>query len=585
MAKLLWSSTSPGRASFLDTGPDIGVSEPSVGAAFTYRPGEPDPRGMTFASWDDLVTSYLAEATLNPTRPKTIAFDDSIQAVSIPQYLPPGTSVAAALDIVAGTKFTSARPGRQVSVTVANDAVWKLKANALGEAMFQSEQIVWERAAGISTDSWITDSDLGVPATSFKIALLKSQLKNGASAPLYEASTGTPSLDLDMVESAVMVLGTAPVVKTPAGRPLSVRLRAKSLLEQGAVESVGGAVSTLSSEVDTDSLLGVQEALEIPAGSELNGPAASLNVRPSPPLVVLTSAQLKLTGATNVPQILQCFFFGLTANPTNNDALVLTDGTTTETFIFKAAPAGAFQVQIGLTKLLTLYNLAAQITADSALWKGALVQNALTNQEATAIIRKNQTVESYPDRAYTAAPFVSGGPVLGGYRTTAKATKLSYASPVFAALPTGDPGYGIAGFSTVSPLSDGILVSVIDGLTDGIYQALNPVGGVGSGAWNYLVSATDPALVVNASGNFFATRQTRIAVATLTAPDVTTLVLPITFPVGIPLMVRRTDATGGTLTIAPLTGTINGVASITQPVTSGRIYAFDGTNWYSMGGV
>jgi hypothetical protein len=58
--------------------------------------------------------------------------------------------------------------------------------------------------------------------------------------------------------------------------------------------------------------------------------------------------------------------------PTADDSIVITDGTTTETFVFKAASGGAFEVTIGADVNAAMTNLVAKINTDSVAWKGVL---------------------------------------------------------------------------------------------------------------------------------------------------------------------------------------------------------------------
>lgn len=569
--KVLWAPSNPGRAQYLNPS-DIGLGASSVGNTYTYRPGETNPQGNVYSSWTSLIAAYQQEVLETPTRAKTISFDDSLASISIPHI--PG------LQFTSLTSFSSAIPGRVVPVQVQNDTKWQILPDLNLQASFQSASINWTRLAGPSADTWIQEAPA---AGTIKMVFRLGQTLIRNESVLTEAyiPSGLIDFDLDAIESEITAADGSPGVFQVPAAVAQIKSRLKSVIGYNVFSS-SGLLASLTSRVDADSTLGSQPALVSPANVELNGPAASLNVRPGPNYVVLCRDQLVLTGPQDTPQILQGFLFGLTANPTNGDAFVITDGTTSETFTFKAVPAAPFEVNIGANRVLTLISLANTITADSTQWKAALVQNPITDQVGVAIIRNVQAQEFYADRCFALAPFASGSPFVGSFRSSQGVVKLSYAQPDYFALPLTDLGYSFAGFSTVSPLADGTLISVVDGLSDGIYQALNAIGGAGKGTWQYMCSPSDPTLAVSGSGTTAVTRQTRLIVATLAAADNHTLALPSYFPVGVPLLVRRADVTAGTLTLDPVTGTINGLASVPLAAASGGIYACDGTNWFTL---
>ena len=81
---------------------------------------------------------------------------------------------------------------------------------------------------------------------------------------------------------------------------------------------------------------------------------------------LLVEQQLLSNGTSS--GILQGILGSIATNPSNGDTFIITDGTTTETFTFLNTPAGAFDVQIGGTGLITTTNLVSQINTDSTLW-------------------------------------------------------------------------------------------------------------------------------------------------------------------------------------------------------------------------
>lgn len=81
--------------------------------------------------------------------------------------------------------------------------------------------------------------------------------------------------------------------------------------------------------------------------------------------LVLHSDQLLSGGSGGV---LQGILIDVEINPTANDTFIITDGTTTETFTFKASESVAFDVLIGGSAAATLTNLVQAINDDSTLW-------------------------------------------------------------------------------------------------------------------------------------------------------------------------------------------------------------------------
>jgi hypothetical protein len=73
--------------------------------------------------------------------------------------------------------------------------------------------------------------------------------------------------------------------------------------------------------------------------------------------------------------ILQGILGDIAVNPADGDTFIIDDGVTTETFTFKAAPAVAFDVQIGASADATETNLISQINTDSTLWSAVGATN------------------------------------------------------------------------------------------------------------------------------------------------------------------------------------------------------------------
>jgi len=138
--------------------------------------------------------------------------------------------------------------------------------------------------------------------------------------------------------------------------------------------------------------------------------------------------------------ISQAIPFWLTGQPSNNDTLVITDGTTTETFTFKTTATVAFDVEIDGPA--TLANLAAGITADSTLWSG-LLSTALGDLNADTVViyrTDNSSADSFDDRIYGTL----GTQSFGQYVNYNGETDYAESSPT--QLPTVDPAEKQFGF-------------------------------------------------------------------------------------------------------------------------------------------
>lgn len=160
--------------------------------------------------------------------------------------------------------------------------------------------------------------------------------------------------------------------------------------------------------------------------------------------VVLHSSQL-LSGSLG--GVLQAIAAYIATNPTADvDTFVITDGTTTHAWTFKAARAVAFEVAIGVSAAATQTNLIAAIVADSSLWT-AVATTGLGSYFAAApaaqffIHRRAVPTSAGQDRVHGAQTVAAGIKVAAfgqaGY-TTSDATEGN--------IPATDPGAKRFGF-------------------------------------------------------------------------------------------------------------------------------------------
>jgi hypothetical protein len=552
-------------------------------AQFVFQPSGVSKGNNVFTDWQSLADDYnlwktrVAAPGYSGSNKATIVFDDTYAPISIPTL-----AGLADLDFASGTFFESIKASAEGSsstpVSIQDGVVWNIEIDSDAVARFRSQKITWQREApGAAT--WLRAPNPAM--TAFEMLIQGGGLTSASSSPVYTSPPGK-ALVVSLRESTLASTGSAPPLRAAAGASVSLSALQQSSVKVGALSSPG-PISALSSILDASSQAGPQSTLVLPDNVELNGPAASNNVRPGPGMSVLSALQLSTYGATNIPQILQAMAVSFANNPLDGNTLVITDGTTVETFTFLLAAGGPFEVQIGGSLLLTLANLVTQINADSVPWKSDFFDNPQSTTNAAVIIRRTQTVETYPDRVYGTFG-VAVGPVVTDYVRSDGTVLLTYSVSSLVSIPSSDPGESYAGFSTVSPLLDAALVTVLNGRNDGVYQAQNPLVS-GSGRWVYISSPVDSPLLISAAGLHLANRQTRLVVATLAGAVASTVVLQSgIFPVSVPLCIRRTDADGAsTLTILPTSGTIDGLASVPQAVTSGRIICFDGTNWHTVG--
>jgi hypothetical protein len=105
----------------------------------------------------------------------------------------------------------------------------------------------------------------------------------------------------------------------------------------------------------------------------------------------------------------QAGVFYLDGPPVATNTFIITDGTTTETFTFKASETVAFDVAIGGDADATMANLAQAINDDSTLWSAIRAEGleeindgsgSSTAGYVVAIYRTNQSSASFTDRFY-----------------------------------------------------------------------------------------------------------------------------------------------------------------------------------------
>jgi hypothetical protein len=159
--------------------------------------------------------------------------------------------------------------------------------------------------------------------------------------------------------------------------------------------------------------------------------------------VLLVKEQV-LDGASG--GVRQAILIALSAQPTANDTFILTDGTTTETFTFKASESAAFDVAIGGSAAATLTNLIQAINDDSTLWLAVGTTGLdpyFASGYATQGVIYRETTSGANDRVY-------------GTLTTATSIKVvaftaandyNTAAGVETNLPSSDPAAKRFGFS------------------------------------------------------------------------------------------------------------------------------------------
>lgn len=586
MSRILQTPSNPGQAAW---GESAGVSGgPEV---FVYREGA-ITEGSIYGTWDELYEDYRAFVTDSPTAFVSIVFDDA-ETDGAPMTIPaiPGVDVQ---EFTSRTEFTSARnPMNRINVELSSGAAWRVSPDPVafgGRAQTRIRGLSFNRLDGAPSPGSVVGELLSADGDApFRIVLEDAAMLNqNTNGPMVLQNNAQ---DFSILLRNGDLLADQPLIQINETTRMDLLAELRSRVEPNTIVTELFSVPDVSSRLEPDTFLGGQDALELDDGEELNGPSASLNTRPGRSITVLAREQLAVIGAQDNPIIKQAFLFALSDNPNDNDSVTITDGTTSETYTFKAAPAAPTDVQIGVGRKATSQNLAASIVANSALWTAEYVENPQTDAVGVAIIRASQLKERYPDRAFgvdTAGVARVAGPGVGG-----NSLGLSYSLEGSVALPAADPGQGIAGFSAIRPVLDGFFVSVINNRTKGLYQAQNPIGGGGNGRWALVSIPEEPVVFSGSSVDpLVVERGTKLIVVTLAFGIPTgdlTIGLPDTFAPGHLLSIVRTDSVAAsTLTLQPQSGTIDGAANTTVPDVGtkggpvGLNVVFDGTNWWTV---
>ena len=167
---------------------------------------------------------------------------------------------------------------------------------------------------------------------------------------------------------------------------------------------------------------------------------------------LLSDHQLK-TGA-GVAGILAAETVYFNTNPSPNDTIVVTNGTTTETYTFKASRSVAFEVAIGGSAIDTMNNLYTAINTDSVAWISDYAidgLDAINTNGVVIFIEKNAGSGASPSRIYGTWTTQTDCKIvefydLPEYRTSKAAINL----------PTSDPAAGRFGIrKAIADLVDG----------------------------------------------------------------------------------------------------------------------------------
>jgi hypothetical protein len=153
--------------------------------------------------------------------------------------------------------------------------------------------------------------------------------------------------------------------------------------------------------------------------------------------IVLVAQQFENGGSGGINQAILA---AISVNLAAGDTVILTDGTTTETFTATAGAPAAFQFQVGGSASATTDNLVAAINADSTLWDAVAstdLDSYFSPSQAKQFVVYRQTPSAANDRVY--------GTIAGGQddvRVIAFNTGFDYspASGVESDLPNADPG-------------------------------------------------------------------------------------------------------------------------------------------------
>ena len=168
---------------------------------------------------------------------------------------------------------------------------------------------------------------------------------------------------------------------------------------------------------------------------------------------ILSDHQLK--NGAGVAGILAAEVVYFNTNPAVNDTIIVTDGTTTETYTFKAAHTVPFDVAIAVgDPVTTMNNLYAEITASSTAWISDWAVaglDAINTVGVVIFIEKNAASGVSPSRIY------------GTWATQANCQVVAYntapeyrTSQAASNLPLVDPGAGRFGIrKAIADLVDG----------------------------------------------------------------------------------------------------------------------------------
>ncbi len=532
---------------------------------FTFAPST-DTDGQNYGTWAELYAAYTYARGQRPYTFKEIVFDPRGLAAGADIEIPALPGIPTQTYESQTAMSSKKNPTNRISVKIASGVAFEILpdlSDVDAPAIFSVIGLDMFMEAG-SAAPLVT-----VPDTrKLKLILYDASLRQKeATHALFELLGG--DLDLDMFDSEVPA-DTGPVIKI-GGIGKTLTLSTKGLCEIGkaVLESdldLADVISTLS----TDTRPAPQPGIKLPAAVAMFAPAANANVRPAYSLTVLAHGQLKLAAPDSTPYVVQGFPFKMSGGvPIADNTFVLESGDAAdqEVYTFKAAAGAPFEVTIGGSALLTMNNLITVINTDSVLWEAQLITVPGGGGSAIAIYRQSQTKEGlshgFQDRAWGVIA-VAATPVVGYYpHATTGEVLLSYSTPTFQALPAADPGRAFCGWSTVSGLKDKSVVTVIDDLRSGTYQAFNPAAG-GAGDWKFVGDAADdPTIILAGSATYVVQRQARLVRCTLAGADTINLALSPTCEPGVPLMIRRVDNTAGTLNLVPVAPdtTINGVAA------------------------
>jgi hypothetical protein len=143
-------------------------------------------------------------------------------------------------------------------------------------------------------------------------------------------------------------------------------------------ETHSGMIQNMSvDDADPNGLINMDDSMALQGFVRIGGPGVSAYPTEDEELsgwkeTLLTVDQL-VNGGTG--GILQAILGDVAVQPADGDTFIVTDGTTTETFTFRNAPAVAFEVQIGASVAATEANLVTQINTDSTLWSASNTTN------------------------------------------------------------------------------------------------------------------------------------------------------------------------------------------------------------------